>query len=112
MIVRLANKDLGVDVNNKALLKRAVDRIKSDYSAMSPEAVVCLIVALGNPGMTVGQISQIAGMTEPVGYRHIAELQRLDLVSLENDGTGANKVNLSEKGQAFADEVNSAVISG
>ena len=99
-------------MQNQALLKRAVDRIKEDHAALSPEAVICLILIISNPGQTVGKIAVAAGLTEPLAYRFIAELQKLDLVSLANVGNGANEVTLSAKGEELAEQVNAAILEG
>lgn len=93
-------------MSNQALFKAAVDQIKADYPALAPEAVISFLLVCSMTGETVGKIAQAAQMTEPETYRHIADLQRLGLVGLENVGTGANLVNLTEAGRALVDRVN------
>lgn len=99
-------------MQQKELFKAAVLAVKAQFPALDPEAVICLLVLFGNEGKTVGKISEYVGMTEPETYRHLSVLQRSDIATLHNTGTGSNEVFLSEHGKQVREQIQQAVSAG
>lgn len=99
-------------MNKNALLKKAVDVLKSDYPGLTPEAVVCFLFIMAQDGLTVGDVARTIGLTEPIAYRHLSELQKVGFIQLENRGDGSNLIHLTEDGRALSGAVNSMLVGG